>query len=368
MQEEESFPAVYTKQILHKPEQKSGQLTKEQLQLFYTEGFVVIEDFFEKDLLEKAKESIGKLSNDIIGDLFNAGKISSCYEYETLFTRMTKVNQEFPGASILFHKRGVLPKALQDIWSYPKLLHIVEQLVGPNIIGHTVWNLRVKLPHNEAEVVPWHQDNGYLQESSLATMMPTAWIPLLDTDAANGGMELVRGTQRHGVTGEHHCCAGATWYIEMEEEEIVKKFGANIKTDSVICNVPFGGILLFSNALIHRSLPNTSDKIRWSLDFRWQDPDKPTGRPEENSKFPLMMKNGEIIENVDFSGVQGRHGSHQKNDVKDASGNDFMEDTFDTRIAGPWMKRWTIKHHNKHTALGQEQLVGDGKIIGWHSP
>lgn len=364
---EESFPDVYTKPIQHKPGVKPGQLTEEQLQQYYTQGFLVIEDFFERDLLEKAKEGISDLSSDIIQQLFEAGKISSLYEEETLFTRMIKVNKEFPGASILFHKKGVLPVELQAVWSYPKLLHIVEQLVGPNIIGHTVWNLRVKLPHNESEVVPWHQDNGYLLESSLETMMPTAWVPLLDTSAANGGMEMVRGTQRYGVTGEHHCCAGATWYIEMEEEEIVKRFGTNMKEDSVICNVPYGGVLLFSNALIHRSLPNTSDMIRWSLDFRWQDPDKPTGRPEEIEKFPVMMKNGEIIENIDFSGVHGRHGSHQKSDVKDASGNNYEEDAFDTRIAGPWMKRWTIKHHNKHTTFAEEELKEDGKIIGWHS-
>ena len=36
------------------------------------------------------------------------------------------------------------------------------------------------------------------------------------------------------------------------------------------------------------------------------------------------------------------------------SGKNEPEDPFDTRIAGPWMKRWPIKHHNKHTALFQE--------------
>ena len=26
------------------------------------------------------------------------------------------------------------------------------------------------------------------------------------------------------------------------------------------------------------------------------------------------------------------------------------DDEFDTRISGPWMKRWPITHHNQHTA------------------
>ena len=65
---------------------------------------------------------------------------------------MTKVNKEFPGASILFHKRGELPGELQAVWASPRLLAAVEQLVGPDVAGHPVWNLRVKLPGNEAEV------------------------------------------------------------------------------------------------------------------------------------------------------------------------------------------------------------------------
>ena len=43
------------------------------------------------------------------------------------------------------------------LWSNKKLLNMVEQLVGPDIIGHPVWNLRVKTPNNDATVVPWHQ-------------------------------------------------------------------------------------------------------------------------------------------------------------------------------------------------------------------
>lgn len=43
------------------------------------------------------------------------------------------------------------------LWSNEKLLNMVEQIVGPDIIGHPVWNLRVKTPKNDATVVPWHQ-------------------------------------------------------------------------------------------------------------------------------------------------------------------------------------------------------------------
>lgn len=48
-------------------------------------------------------------------------------------------------------------KAFRDVWSNDRLLNVVEQLIGPDIMGHPVWNLRTKTPQNEATTVPWHQ-------------------------------------------------------------------------------------------------------------------------------------------------------------------------------------------------------------------
>ena len=45
----------------------------------------------------------------------------------------------------------------RELRSYPKLLNILEQLIGPEIAGNPVWNIRPKLPRSETEVVPWHQ-------------------------------------------------------------------------------------------------------------------------------------------------------------------------------------------------------------------
>ncbi len=75
-------------------------------------------------------------------------------------------------------------------------------VAGPDIAGHPVWNLRIKLPRNEPEEVPWHQDNGYFEDDALGTMIATAWIPLLDTHKTNGGMAMVKRTHQSGVLGK----------------------------------------------------------------------------------------------------------------------------------------------------------------------
>ena len=53
--------------------------------------------------------------------------------------------------------RFYVSQSLEALWSNERLLNVVEQLIGPDIIGHPVWNLRTKVPNNEETTVPWHQ-------------------------------------------------------------------------------------------------------------------------------------------------------------------------------------------------------------------
>lgn len=63
-------------------------------------------------------------------------------------------------SSIFFwQKDGFFNKAMKDIWTNERLLNVVEQLIGPNIAGNCVYNIRSKLPNHEPTVVPWHQGN-----------------------------------------------------------------------------------------------------------------------------------------------------------------------------------------------------------------
>ena len=52
-------------------------MTKEQLDQFYNEGYVILENWLEAELLEAAKLAISRMSDTIIEDLYRAGKITS---------------------------------------------------------------------------------------------------------------------------------------------------------------------------------------------------------------------------------------------------------------------------------------------------
>lgn len=332
-------------------EKKLGQLPDNLIRQFFTEGFVVVEDFFKKEELDICKDAIKRLVEEVAQKLYKAGKIKKLYSELGFFERLTALEKEFPGTNIILHKLGAMPLEIQQLWSNERLLNVIEQLIGPDIIGHPVWNLRTKTPQNEATTVPWHQDVGYLDPSCYTVLQPTAWIPLLDTNENNGCMQMASRGHSTGKIATHQCCHGGTWYVMLEEEEMRKKLEIDTENDIQICPIPYGGMLLFNNLIPHRSLPNMSKQVRWSFDLRWQRPSEPVGFygikegiPMRSSKDPSMEIDWETFNSLN------RHTIAQE-----ATTGQAIDDEFDVTIQGPWMKKWEIVHVNQHVTAHREQ-------------
>ncbi|XP_063420288.1 uncharacterized protein LOC134705499 [Mytilus trossulus] len=333
-------------------ELKLGQLPAETIKRFFEDGFIIIKDFFKPEELNPVRDAIDGLVEDLAQKLYKAGKIKELFSEYGLFQRLIKIDEAFPGANIILHKTGNLPQAFRDLWSNERLLNIIEQLIGPDIAGSPVWNLRTKTPKNEATLVPWHQDSAYFDNESYKVLIPSAWIPLLDTNEFNGGMEMVKKAHAKGKVGTHTCCYGNTWYVMMEEEEMSKTLDVDIEKESQKCEVPYGGLILFNNMTPHRSLPNVSKDIRWSLDLRWQRPDAPFGlwnlKPGvvmRSSTDPELKPDWDTFCSIDRTAAQ-------KESIKDFV--EVPDDEFDTTIQGPWMKKWEIVHMNAHTDKHEE--------------
>ncbi|CAL1527986.1 unnamed protein product, partial [Lymnaea stagnalis] len=334
-------------------------------------GFLLVPKFFTEEELEPCKKSIEDQVDILAQKLYDGGKIKNLYKQHGLFNRLTHIEDEFPGANIILHKTRKISAAFQNLWSNERLLNVVEQLIGPEIMGHPVWNLRTKTPQSEATTVPWHQDSVYLDNDSYNVLQATAWIPFLDTNEQNGCMEVIfvdllhrlslicfqviSGGHLAGEIVRHTCCWGDTWYIETDIKDAEEKLNVDFVTDKVLCPVPYGGMLLINNMIPHRSLNNVSDDIRWSVDLRWQNPEKAIGfygikdgilmRSEKN---PLKEIDWDTFNSVD----------RYKGAVKESTG-DVKEDPFDTVNVGPWMLKWEITHPNRHTAKLSSKLKAD---------
>jgi hypothetical protein len=309
-------------------------LTSTELQRYRDDGFLIVHDLFTEAELQPAIDAIDEKVDQLANKLFREGKIQDRFESEGFLTRLTKLEQAFPGAAVLIHTGGSLPQAFADLWESEKLLSIMEQILGSEIAGHPVWNLRSKTPHNPLATVPWHQDTAYLAAGSEHTFQPTAWIPLVDANEVNGCMQVVRGGH-HPPRVYHHKLENSrghkdSWYLYIDESDLPKG-------EIVTCTMKKGSILLLNNLIPHRSTENFSDIIRWSIDLRWQRPDQPSGM--EGIKEPILLRTARDMHyRPDWNEWASRSRQVGLHDV--LREEKPIEQT-DAKVHGPWMDRWS---------------------------
>lgn len=88
---------------------------------------------------------------------------------------------------------------LLSILRQPHLLSLVSDLLGPDIIGSSVFRIRPKVPRDEHGEVPFHQDSGYTMAHCDQTLVVTAWVPLVDATVENGCMYVLPWHFEQGI-------------------------------------------------------------------------------------------------------------------------------------------------------------------------
>ncbi len=154
----------------------------------------------------------------------------------------------------------VASQALFDLHHEPALLRVLERIFEDGVMGHAVWNVRPKLPDQGLTTVPWHQDSGYFGPLSAAHQIITAWIPLVSSHPENGGLQLAPGSHARGLL---------THQQGLEQGHFLEVVDEAATAGAIDVHMEPGDVLLFGNLLLHRSLPNRSQGIRWSLDARF---------------------------------------------------------------------------------------------------
>lgn len=306
------------------------RLTPTEVQQYFDDGFLIVNDLFDPAELQPVMDEIGMLVDDLAERLYKAGKVGSTHADKDFFHRLTALEAEFKGAAVLMHINGWLGPQLARLWSAPRLLDIVEQFIGPDIAGHPVWNIRSKTPDTRLMTVPWHQDTAYLGEGAETTLQPTAWIPFLDANAVNGGLQVLRGGHKPGKVVRHRLenTVGdrKSWYLYIDENDLPAG-------DIVTCEMKLGSVLFLNQLVPHRSLENRSDRVRWSVDLRWQNPALPSG--DQGGAGVIVMRKGS---DPSFSVDWDAWAAQQREAYKTQRG--LSDQAFDTTVEGKWMDRW----------------------------
>lgn len=286
-------------------------LTRDQFQRFADEGYVIIEGALTDDDLDPVIAGIETFVDERARNLHGEGLITDLHETEPFERRLALITRENTGIYDEIDIMHMRAEALFRFLGNGRLLDLVEPLVGPEITCSPIQHLRAKLPqglaglsnHGENDagdggggsgeednvasggsgeenlaareedltarikenVAPWHQDAQVHLEDADPVFILTVWLPLCDTDEENGCLQIIPRAHHHRT-------------VYWSEGFGIEDGGL---PEGEVLSLPMkkGDVLLMHKLIPHRSIPNRSESIRWSLDLRYQQTGLPTGRP-----------------------------------------------------------------------------------------
>ena len=249
------------------------ELTPEQVQAFREEGVVVVENVVSPEDLMPLIGAYEKWIDNRARQLQAAGEIENLHENAPFETRIGLLYEQTPkitdGLDIM---QARLPEMF-DFLRNKNLMDAVQCLVGPDITCSPIQHIRAKPPATASGTgagffnVPWHQDSGVTWDEADNSEIVTCWMALVDATIENGCMEVLPSAWKFGHL-THQAEGGTTIQPDLMPEITPRAVP-----------VGKGGMVFMHRHTPHRSTPNFSDHVRWSLDMRFQPAGTPTGRP-----------------------------------------------------------------------------------------
>jgi hypothetical protein len=139
---------------------------------------------------------------------------------------------------------------------HPKLIDLLERMLGGPILPHPRVLMRNIFPAREEYTTKAHQDFPNVQGT---TEVYTAWLPLIDCPMEAGPLQIAAGSHTAGVYDFD--IAGGAGGIEIKDP---------LEGSWVSSDFAAGDVLLFHSMTVHKGVPNRSDRLRMSMDVRFQ--------------------------------------------------------------------------------------------------
>jgi ectoine hydroxylase-related dioxygenase (phytanoyl-CoA dioxygenase family) len=277
----------------------SNYLSQKQLDFFEEHGYLVVPNVVDEATLSALWQEYSERLDEVATQLMNADILTNTHphlpfdqRYCKLIAETTEIfqhleisypleNDNFPADASIHTGPAVF-----NLLTHPRLLDVVESVIGPEITCNPVQHIRLKPPYKKVPAAiaensyvgktTWHQDQGALLEEANQTQVLTTWVAITDCPRERGCLVVIPGSHRKneltihcpgkGIASENYIPA-ALLGNENEPKEVV----------SLPCQK--GDVVLLHQYTEHAALPNKTDQLRWSFDLRWNPTGQPTGRP-----------------------------------------------------------------------------------------
>lgn len=228
---------------------------------FVENGYLVVEEVLNTEDLAPLIAVISQVVDARAYEFYNAGTISDVFEDMSFERRWYTILQECDRENEVFGWHTlVFSEALFNLITHPKVLDVVETIIGNQIQFNGDFWVRPKLPNEKLTTLPWHQDSAYMPHTENDTHL-TVWLPLVDVEVENGALQFLPGSHTAGLQ-TYHRVKGEAFAVP-----VIPPTSSHTNIDTLVMKK--GDLLIFNNLVFHRSLLNRSDTIRWSVDFRY---------------------------------------------------------------------------------------------------
>ena len=147
----------------------------------------------------------------------------------------------------------------------PELLAMSRYLMKTEMVSVLPYTpVRIDWRERAGALLSWHQDYPYAQDSMDAVIY---WIPLCDVDEHNGGLRVALGSHAAGVLPVKMIPPPADGSHDLRDVRIADPDVA-ARWPQQSLPVKAGEALILSTLLLHRSQPNHTDRIRWTVQVR----------------------------------------------------------------------------------------------------
>ena len=269
-------------------------LSDDQLDSFQRNGYLVVEHVLDDSDLAPLEQEYAGLLDELANRLYQQGEINSTYAEFDFSERFARVVAQYPecidrmnislpldnGEIDVDRYQAHTGPAVFGLLRHPKVLDVVESVIGTEIASSPVQQMRIKPPlaqlvedniaHSGVGNTTWHQDTVAVLSEADDTNQVTVWIAVTDADEENGCLVSIPGSH---LEGSHRHVPG-----EIPREPTVPADIIGGRKGNAL-PVERGGIIIFHKQNIHCSKPNRSSRLRWSLDLRYHPVGQASGRP-----------------------------------------------------------------------------------------
>lgn len=261
-------------------------LSDAQIRQFESQGYLVVPDVIPPGVLDNVKVEYAALMDQLYAGWYAEGRVTEAPEtldfwgklleaYKAKCDWFQPMDISLPGDEIAADTPFHFGPAVFDLLTEPRLLDLVEELIGPELTSNPIQHVRIKPPATDLQkgevrahitATDWHQDRAVALEEADETRMVTVWIAVTDATVENGCLQVQ--PMDSGQEMLPHCPKTQTGIADGFVDE----------SRALPLPVKAGGVVLFHPLTPHASLTNQTDGFRWSFDVRYNVTGEPTGR------------------------------------------------------------------------------------------